>query len=109
MATVRHTNGDLEAGLAAAQPSTPQAEPAHEWQVGDLLQVGNWPEPRLVLAIENAHLLVIAQSGWWNRYPVDGSFPLHWLGTTTLAYDYQGREQANRDYLAGKFTALFTL
>lgn len=85
-----------------------QAE-KRSWQVGDLISIGRFPERRLILSVYQSIILVIAESGWWNMYEVDSTSPvqIHFIGSTELEYNYQGREQAYRDYCAGRFTQHF--
>lgn len=85
-----------------------QAE-QRSWQVGDLISIGRFPERRLILSVYQSIILVIAESGWWNMYEVDSTSPvqIHFIGSTGIEYNYQGREHAYRDYQAGRFTQHF--
>ena len=105
MSAIRHTNGGIEAGLQAASIE-PSPEP-RPWQIGDVVTIGNRSERRLILSQTEQHLIVIAESGWWNTYEKHSDIPVHFIGHSGLAYTYTSREQAYRDHLAKVFAPHF--
>lgn len=84
----------------------PVAQP-RPWQIGDVVTIGNRPERRILLSLSNQHIIVIADSGWWNIYEKVSSIPIHFHGHSGLVYTYTGREQTYRDHLASVFAPYF--
>ncbi len=77
------------------------------WHVGDLITIGRFSERRIIIDVTQTVITVMAESGWWNAYEIEGVLPINFVGTTTLRYEYQDRWQAVRDFAAGKFTTFF--
>ena len=101
MPEIRHTKGGIEAGLIAARMHDQQ------WQIGDIVTIGNRLERRLILDQDDHHIIVIAESGWWNTYEKHSDIPIHFIGRSGLAYTYTGREQTYRDSKDDVFTPHF--
>ncbi|RYF47061.1 MAG: hypothetical protein EOO38_12910 [Cytophagaceae bacterium] len=82
----------------------PVADEVRHWQVGDLFTLGTSTERKLVVNVTEEHIEVIAQTGWYNRYEHRPHLPVTYLGRPPFQYDYRGRAQLNRDFVAGTFT-----
>lgn len=82
-------------------------EQVRQWQMGDLISNGHFPERRLIINLTKEYIEVIAESGWWNRYPACSDVPILFHGNTGLVYSYVGRGVLSRDFLSGVFTQYF--